>query len=55
MTGPRKKEVSESASFQTIPTPAPVFFQGTQTVPIGEPIIIEFNTPEETFSYEISP
>ena len=55
MTGPRKKEVGESASFQTITTPAPVFFQGTQTVPIGEPIIIEFNTPVETFSYELSP
>lgn len=55
MTGPRKKEVSETASFQTITTPAPVFTQGMQTVPIGEPIIIEFNTPVQTFSYEISP
>jgi len=55
MTGPRKKEVSESASFQTITTPAPLFTQGAQTVPIGEPIIIEFNTPVRSFTYEISP
>lgn len=55
MTGPRRKEESESVSFQTITTPAPVFTQGTQTVPIGEPIVIEFNTPIRSFAYEISP
>jgi len=55
LTGPRSKQVTENISFQTITTPAPVFTQGTQTIPIGEPIVIEFNTPVQSFSYEISP
>ena len=55
LTGPQHKEITQRSSFQTITTPAPVFTKDTQTVPIGEPIIIEFSTPIEAFTYEISP
>jgi len=55
MTGPRSKDVTETASFQTITTPAPVFTKDTQTVPIGEPIMVEFNTPIESFTYTLEP
>ena len=55
LTGPRHKETTEFATFQTITTPAPVFTKESQTVPIGEPIIVEFNTPISSFTYEITP
>ena len=55
LTGPQNKDVAQKASFQTITTPAPVFTKDTQTVPFGEPIIVEFNTPITAFTYEISP
>ena len=55
MTGPRSRDVTEHASFQTIITPAPIFTKELQVVQMGEPIAIEFNTPIESFSYEINP
>ncbi len=55
LTGPHHHQVTEQASFQTITTPAPIFSQGTQVVPVGAPIIVEFNTPISSFSYHISP
>lgn len=55
LSGPKQKAVTERITFQTITTPAPIFTKETQTVPIGEPIIVEFNTPVETFVYKIEP
>ncbi len=55
ITGPKSREVTEHASFQTITTPAPLFSQDTQVVPSGEPIVVEFNTPIKSFTYELSP
>jgi len=55
LTGPQSRDVTEHATFQTITTPAPVFSKDTQTVPIGEPIIVEFNTPIRSFTYTIDP
>ena len=55
LTGPRSRTVTENASFQTVITPAPIFTKEVQVIPIGEPIIIEFNTPLDSFSYEITP
>jgi len=55
MTGPRSRDVTEHATFQTIITPAPIFTKELQVVQMGEPIAIEFNTPIESFSYEINP
>ncbi len=55
LTGPKSKDVTQVATFQTITSPAPVFAKDTQTVPIGEPIVVEFNTPIDSFTYEISP
>lgn len=55
MTGPHSREVTEQSTFQTIITPAPIFTKEIQVVQMGEPIAIEFNTPIESFSYEINP
>ncbi|MFA6001385.1 MAG: L,D-transpeptidase [Thermoleophilia bacterium] len=55
LTGPQTRDVTEHASFQTIITPAPIFTKELQVVQMGEPIAIEFNTPIESFSYEINP
>jgi hypothetical protein len=55
LTGPRSKDVTEHATFQTITTPAPVFTKDIQTVSIGEPIIVEFNTPISSFTYTLDP
>ena len=54
-TGPERRQVTEHYSFQTITTPAPLFAGGVQVVELGKPIIVEFNTPIEAFSYEIKP
>lgn len=54
-TGPRHRTSTETYEFQTITTPAPLFMRETQVVAMGEPIIIEFNTPIEVFQYEIAP
>lgn len=55
LTGPRRSSTTETFSFQTITTPAPLFTQGTQVVEIDKPIAVEFNTPIESFAYEINP
>ncbi|MCL4473495.1 MAG: L,D-transpeptidase [Actinobacteria bacterium] len=55
LTGPQHQDVTKHATFQTITTPAPVFAKDKQTVPTGEPIVVEFNTPIKSFTYEISP
>ncbi len=55
LTGPHHRQVTEQDSFQTITTPAPIFSQGEQVVPIGEPIVVEFNTPISSFSYHLNP
>lgn len=54
-SGPERRSVTEQANFQTIITPAPVFMKDTQVVPLGEPIIVEFNTPVIAFDYKIAP
>lgn len=55
LTGPRGRDVTENISFQTIITPAPIFLKDSQTVPLGEPIVVEFNTPIKSFAYELAP
>ncbi|MHB1390719.1 MAG: L,D-transpeptidase [Thermoleophilia bacterium] len=55
LTGPHGRDVTENISFQTITTPAPVFLKNSQIVPLGEPIVVEFNTPIKSFTYDLSP
>ena len=54
-TGPESRSVTENHSFQTIITPAPLFTKEAQVVELGKPIVVEFNTPIEAFSYDINP
>lgn len=55
LTGPKRRNVTENIAFQTIVTPAPIFTKETQVVPMGESVVVEFNTPIESFKYEIAP
>lgn len=55
LTGIEKKTVTRTVSFRTIVTPVPLFSAEAQTVEIGKPIVVEFNTPIEKFSYSIEP
>ncbi|MHB8922600.1 MAG: L,D-transpeptidase family protein [Thermoleophilia bacterium] len=55
LTGPHGRDVTENVSFQTIITPAPIFLKDSQIVPLGEPIIVEFNTPIKSFTFNLSP
>ncbi|MBE0429771.1 MAG: L,D-transpeptidase family protein [Thermoleophilia bacterium] len=55
LTGPRRHEITETFSFQTITTPAPIFLNPVQVVALGQPIVVEFNTPIDDFSYELTP
>ncbi|MHB0915777.1 MAG: L,D-transpeptidase [Thermoleophilia bacterium] len=55
LTGIESKLVSEQSSFRTIVTPVPLFTTEPQVVEIGEPIVVEFNTPVEKFTYDIQP
>ncbi len=54
-TGPHHNQVTDHFSFTTITTPAPIFSQNVQVVPMGQPIIVDFNTPIKSFSYQLSP
>lgn len=54
-SGIETEHVNQSLSFYTVVTPAPLFSDAAQVVEIGDPIIVEFNTPIEDFSYEIEP
>ncbi len=55
LTGPRHRDVTQTFSFQTITTPAPIFSQDTQVVPMGQPIVVDFNTPVRAFTYQLNP
>lgn len=55
LTGPHHREVTQTFTFQTITTPAPIFSQDTQIVPMGQPITVDFNTPIQSFNYQLSP
>lgn len=55
LTGLRHRDATETFEFQTLVTPAPLFLKNTQVVAMGEPIVIEFNTPIKLFQYEITP
>lgn len=55
LTGIETKNVTENISFRTIVTPVPLFTAEPQVVEVGKPIVIEFNTPIEKFSYDIQP
>jgi hypothetical protein len=54
-TGPKHRSVTQTIQFQTIVTPAPIFVKDKQVVPLGEPIVVEFNTPVLAFTYDIAP
>jgi hypothetical protein len=55
LTGFTYESVVEQSTFYTIVTPAPLFSKSAQVVEIDQPIVVEFNTPIDDFSYEISP
>ena len=55
LTGPQHRSVTQTIQFQTIVTPAPIFVKDKQVVPLGEPMVVEFNTPILAFSYDIAP
>ncbi len=48
-------EIEEHATFYTTVTPTPIFSDEPQVVEIGQPIVVEFNTEIEDFTYELDP
>ncbi len=54
-SGIESERVTRHISFYTVVTPAPLFSETAQIVEIGDPIIVEFNTPIEEFSYTLEP
>lgn len=55
LSGPHQRRVTEQAVFQTITTPVPLAADQVHVVELGRPIEIEFNTPMESMTYELSP
>lgn len=55
LSGPTRHHVTEKSVFQTITTPAPLAAAEVHTVELGRPIEVQFNTPMESFTYELSP
>lgn len=55
LTGIESNTVTEELSFRTVVSPVPLFSADAQLVEIDKPIVVEFNTPMEKFSYDIQP
>lgn len=54
-SGIESEQVTKHITFYTVVTPSPLFTEAAQVVEIGDPIIVEFNTPIEDFTYQIEP
>lgn len=54
-SGFETERVTEHLTFYTLITPAPLFSETSQLVEVGDPIVVEFNTPIDDFSYTLEP